>query len=110
MTMAGGKTKVVYTDDLGNAFHRSMASWAATLCGATAATTEPSLPDGLTPRRRYARITATGREVSFIVPDVTSAMWTDAEGTSVNLDVGVYGSTGRAATLQGRTGERKKAI
>jgi thiamine pyrophosphate-dependent acetolactate synthase large subunit-like protein len=108
--MAGAMTHVVYTDDTGTAYRMRIAQWVATLTGATAATTEPNPPKGLRPRRRYARITATGREQAIVIPDVGATQWTAAEGTAVTLETGVFGSTGVAATLQGRTGERKKAI
>lgn len=108
--MAGAMTHVVYTDDTGTAYRLRMAGWAATLTGATAATNQPSMPKGLRPRKRYAVVTATGRERSFICPSTSTTQWTAAAGTAVTLETGVYGSTGLAGTLAGRTGERSKAI
>lgn len=108
--MAGAMDHVVYTDDTGTGYKIRLAHWVAVLTSATAATTEPAMPKGLRPRRRYCRVTASGAERSFIVPDVGDAHWTGAAGTAVTLETGVFGSTGEAATLQGRTGERLKAI
>jgi hypothetical protein len=103
-------THVVYNSDDGNAYKIRVAAWQATLTGDTAATTEPALPKGYKPRRRYYRITASGREGHIVVGAVTSAIWTGAPGTAVTTETGVFGSTGVAGTLQGSTGERRKVI
>lgn len=110
LLVAGSMTHVVYTDDTGTAYKLRIAAWVATLTGATAATTQPSMPKGLKPRKRYFQVTATGRERSFICPSTSVAQWTAAEGTAVTAETGVYGSTGVAGTLTGRTGEKKRAI
>jgi hypothetical protein len=108
--MAGAGTHVSYVDDTTVAYRLRIPAWVSTLCGSTAATTQPNKPTGLRPRKRYYRVTATGKEGSFHVPDVTSTMWTDPVGTAVTIEAGTFGATGLAATLQGRTGERLKAI
>lgn len=108
--MAGSMSAVVYTAEDGNTYKIRIAGWAATLQSATAATTQASLPKGVRPRHRYFRITATGREGRFVVCDPANAHWTDPAGTAVTVETGVYGSAGIAGTLQGRTGERDKAI
>jgi hypothetical protein len=108
--MAGPMTHVDYTADDLSTCRLKTPQWNATLQGAGAATAVVNCPKGLRPRRRFYRITATGREGSFVVFDPANAHYTDDFGTAVTVENGVYGGTGVAATLEGRTGERSKAI
>lgn len=105
----GGFTHVRYVSDDGNNYRVRIASWVATRQSATAATTEPPLPRGYRMRRRYYKITASGKEESFVVVDTSSTDWTDAFGTSTTVPT-LGSGTATAVTLQGRTGERDKAI
>jgi len=105
----GGFTHVRYVSDDGNNYRTRIASWVATRQSATAATTEPSLPKGYKMRRRFFKITSSGKEGSFPVMDVTFTDWTDAFGTSTTVPT-LGSGTATPVTLQGRTGERDKAI
>jgi hypothetical protein len=107
--MAGTMTHTDYVSDQGVAFRLRIPQWVATLCGAGAVTSLVSKPAGKKPRRRYYLL-ASGREGSFVVPNITSTMWTDAVGTAVTVENLVFGGAGVAATLQGWTGEKTKAI
>jgi hypothetical protein len=109
--MAGPRTRVDYTSDTGDVYRTSIPSWVATLLGASTGTATASMPKGLKPRRRYARITATGREKSFVVPDIGAAHWTDGFGTAVIVPLFGAAVPGSAnATLEGRTGEKTRDI
>jgi hypothetical protein len=108
--MAGPMTHVDYQSDDGNTYRTRIPTWVATLTGEAAATSAVPMPRGLRPRKRYYRVTATGAERSFIVCHTADAQWTDAFGTAATVETGVFGSAGVASTLQGATGERRKAI
>lgn len=107
--MSGAMTKVDYTADDGAVYHTFVPSWVATLTGAGASTAAGSMPKFLQRRKRYFRITATGKEGRFTVPTVAGAMWTDAFNTAVIIPLfGAATPTTANAILMGRTGERTK--
>jgi len=108
--MAGVTTHTDYDSDQSVLYRIKIPQWVATLCGSGAATSAVPKPAGKKLRRRFYQVTATGREGSFVVPNITSTTWTDAVGTGVTVEAGVFGSVGLPATLQGWTGERTKAI
>jgi hypothetical protein len=108
--MAGPMTHADYVADDGNTYRIRIPAWVATLQSAAAAASVVHKPTGLRPRKRYYRVTATGAERSFVVLAASNAMYTDAYNTAVTVENGVYGGTGVAATLQGRTGERTKNL
>jgi hypothetical protein len=117
--MAGPATKAVYTADDGTAYKVSLPTWeynvtdsGATLTQAgTPATTQPQLPKGVRRRKRFYKITATGREGSFTVLDAVSNLWTTAPGAGIEIPLfGAAAPGANNATLQGRTGERTKNI
>jgi hypothetical protein len=117
--MAGLSADYVYTADDTTAYKVRMPVWeanfsnhAATLTqAATSATTQPDLPRGVRRRKRYYRITATGREGSITVLDSASNIWTSAPGTPCLIPLFNAALAGADnGTLEGRTGERTKAI
>jgi hypothetical protein len=107
--MSGPMTHISYLSDDGNAYRVRVPDWVATMTGDAAATTEPALPKGYRTRKRYLRVTATGREHRIVVGDVTKAAWTDAFGTATTIPT-LGSGTATAVTYQGRTGERDKAF
>jgi len=108
--MAGATVKDVYSSDTtGVDYAVRLPSWEAALQTASAATTEPPLPKGISRRKRYYRITSTGKEGSVTCLSITDALWTDPPGTAVSIPVLGSGSAA-AATLQGNTGERRRNI
>lgn len=109
--MAGPMARYVYTSDDATAYAVRMPQWEAALQTATAATTQPNLPRGIRRRKRYYRITATGREGSITVLDSADAVYTAAFGTAVIIPLFGVATPGTAnATWEGRTGERDKHI
>jgi len=116
--MSGASARYVYTADDGTAYAVRIPVWEANVADhaatigqtATAATTQPDLPKGVTRRKRYYIITATGKEGSFTVLDPVSSVYTAAKGHV--LQVPLFNSVVAAdnATLRGRTGEKTKAI
>jgi hypothetical protein len=117
--VSGPAIRAVYTGDDGTAYAVRLPLWeynvtnaAATLTqSGTPATTEPTLPAGVRRRHRYYKITATSKEGSFTVLDMTSNLWTSAPGTALEIPTfGAAAPVANNATLQGRTGERTKAI
>src|SRR5438876_10251110 len=91
--MSGPSIRAVYTADDGTAYAVRLPTWeynvtnaAATLTqSGTPATTEPTLNAGIRRRKRYYRITATGKEASFTVLDPISNLWTSAPGTATEI-------------------------
>jgi hypothetical protein len=117
--MSGPMASYVYVGDDGTSYKVKLPGWEATITntasavlqGLTAPTTEPQLPRGIRRRKRYYRITATGREGSLTVLKTNSAIWTDPDGTGVIVPLfAATPPTTNNATLQGATGERRKAI
>jgi len=114
--MSGPAAHYVYTADDGTAYSVKMPIWEANLADhaatigqtATLATTEAPLPAGVRRRKRYYKITATGKEGSFTVLSPISSIYTAALGHA--LQVPLFNSVVAAdnAVLQGRTGERLK--
>jgi len=107
--MSGAMAHYVYTADDATAYRIKAPTWVAGIQTATAASTQPTLPKGLRPRRRYLRVTATGKEHSVVVFDSADALYTEAFGTAVSIPT-LGSGTATACTAQGRTGERTKAI
>lgn len=106
--MAGTTTKVVYADDHGGSFAIRIPNWSATLQSATSATTEPRLPAGTRPRRRFA-VNSAGREVSIIVVGMAgNAVWGAAPSTTATWYTAALASAGETVTYAGWTGEDKK--
>jgi hypothetical protein len=109
--MAGPTIVVDYVSDTGVTCRRRMPAWAATLLGEGAGASTVTCPKGQRPRVRYARITASGREHKFIVPNVGAANWIAAMGTAVIVPLFGAAVPGSAnATLEGRTGEKTKDV
>ena len=117
--MSGSSSQVVYLGDDGTAYCTRITDWQKNIANAaatvgqgsvSACTTEPSLPKGLRRRKRYAIITATSKEKSFVVLDPASSVYTAPVGTA--MEVPLFGAVVSAnnATLRGRTGERTKAL
>ena len=107
--MAGVTQKAVYHSDDGNAYAIRLPSWEAALQTVTSPTTEPPLPKGYRRRKRFYRINGTGKEGSVTVCSSSDTLYTNAFGTAVSIPV-LGSGTAAASTLQGRTGERDKAI
>jgi hypothetical protein len=107
--MAGATQLAVYNSDDGNAYRIRLPAWEAALQTVTAPTTEPQLPKGYRRRKRYYRVTGTGKEGSVTVCSASDALYTNAVGTAVSIPV-LGSGTAAASTLQGRTGERDKSI
>lgn len=117
--MAGASARYVYTADDGTAYSVRMPTWEANLTNAgatisqtaTLATTQPGLPKGFRRRKRFYRITATGKEGSVTVLDPVSSLYTAAFGTGAEVPLfGAAPPVADNATLEGRTGERSKHI
>jgi hypothetical protein len=116
--MSGASARYVYTADDGTAYAVRLPVWEANVADhaatigqtATLATTEPDLPRGITRRKRYYVITASGKEGSVTVLDSISSLYTASNGHV--LQVPLFNSAVAAdnATLRGRTGEKTKAI
>ncbi len=107
--MAGPMTHTDYISDDGNTYIVSMPAWVATLQGAGAATATANLPKGVRARRRYLRVTATGREHPVVVADPAATLYTEGFGTAHTIPT-LGSATATAVTSQGRTGERDRAI
>jgi hypothetical protein len=107
--MAGPTTLAVYNSDDGNAYRIRLPSWEAALQTVSAPTIEPPLPRGYRRRKRFYRITSSGKEGSVTVCSASDALYTNAVGTAVSIPVLGSGSAA-AGTLQGRTGERDKGV
>jgi hypothetical protein len=109
--MSGPRIQVDYTSDTGAVYVTSVPTWVATLLGITTGSAVNQVPKGLRRRRRFVRITASGKEKSFVVPNIGLAHWTDPFNTAVIVPLFGAAVPGSAnATLQGRTGERTKNI
>lgn len=109
--MAGATTKADYVSDDGVTYQVRYPTWLFNLFTApTTASTTP-LPKGHRRRVRFARVTASGREHKLAVWSVADPLYTAAVGTAVTTEIGaVPGATGFPSTLQGRVGERDKAV
>ena len=107
--MSGPMSRVVYTSDNTQSYSLKMPTWVATLTGAADATTEPGLPKGFRPRRRYFRVTATGKEGSFVCPTPTTTQYTADAGTGVIVPQFESAlATAANATLAGARGEGRR--
>jgi hypothetical protein len=107
--MAGAASHYVYSSDNGTDYRALHPTWVAGVQTATAATTEPTLPKGMKPRRRYFRITSSGKERSVVVFSAADTLYTAAFGTALSMPT-LGSGTATACTLTGRTGEKTKAI
>jgi len=117
--MAGASISAVYTGDDGTAYSVRMPLWeynvtnaAATLTqSGTPAVSEPPLPPGVRRRKRYYKVTATGKEGSFTVLSAISNLFTAPKGTPIEIPLfATVAPSANNATLMGRTGERTRAI
>ena len=116
--MSGPEVRDEYTADDAVVYALKVPTWVQNVAdtGATvgqtivAATTQANLPKGIRPRKRYYRITATGKEGSFHVLSAASTIWTAPIGTPVLIPLFNSAVVANNATLRGRTGERTKAI
>lgn len=107
--MAGATVKAVYVGDDGTSYQVRMPAWEGSLQTVGTVTTQPQLPRGVRRRKRYYQITSTGKEGSITVLSVGHALWTDPAGTAISIPV-LSSGTAAAGTLQGATGERRKAV
>jgi len=107
--MAGPTDKVVYNSDDGTAYAIRIPQWEAALQTVVTATTEPQLKKGYSRRKRYYRVTGTGKEGSITVCSVSDSLYTDAVGTAINIPV-LGSGTAAASTLQGATGEKRRVV
>lgn len=117
--MAGPTSKCVYIAEDGTHYSVRLPTWEATLGQAvggslqtcTAPTTEPPLPKGIRRRKRYLRDNSTGREQAITVLDSGQPVWTAAlNHGAIMPTLGNAVPLTDNVTLQGRTGERDKAI
>jgi hypothetical protein len=109
--MSGPLVHVDYVSDDTHSYLIRVPQWVATLTGAGVAAATASLPRGYKKRRRFYRVTATGKEGSFVVPNVGMSMWTNNFGAPVIVPVAGAATPAAAnATLAGRTGERDKSL
>jgi hypothetical protein len=107
--MAGASVLAVYSSDDGDDYRVRMPAWEGALQTVGTVTTQPGLPRGYRRRKRYYRVTATGREGTITVLSVGHALWTDPVGTAVTIPT-LGSGTATACTLQGATGERRKTV
>jgi len=107
--MAGPTVRAIYTDDTGTDRVIRMPAWEGALQTPGTPTTEPQLPRGYARRKRYYRVTSTGREGSITVLDVGHALWTDPPGTAISIPV-LGSGTAAASTLAGATGEKRRSV
>ena len=104
-------TRADYVSDDGTEYTTKYPTWLYNLFTAPTNASTTTMPRGMKKRRRYARVTATGKEHSFPVWDDGDALYTAPYGTAVTTEIGVTpAATGFPSTLQGRTGERTKNI
>jgi hypothetical protein len=109
--MAGAMTRADYVSDNGTTYTRKYPTWLFNLFTAPTTGSSTTMPKGMRARKRYARVTASGKEHSFPVWDPGDSLYTAAFGTAVTTEVGVTpAATGFPSTLQGRTGERTKNL
>ena len=109
--MAGATARGDYHGDDGTLYTTKYPSWLIALFTDFTATSTTTLPRGLKKRRRYARVTASGKEHSFPVWSATDPLYSDAYGTAVTTEIGVTpAATGFPSTLQGRSGEKTRNI
>src|SRR5258708_15287720 len=109
--MSGPLVHADYVSDDTHTYLIRMPQWVATLTGAGVAVGVNTLRRGYRKRRRFYRITATGKEGSFVVPNAGMSMYTSDPGTAVTIPLFAAAVPGAPnATLQGRTGERDKAL
>lgn len=107
--MSGPTVLAVYTSDDGNDYKVRIPVWEASLQTPGTPTTQPQLPRGYRRRKRYYRITASGKEGSVTVLNAGEPIWADAVGTAVSIPV-LGSGTSAASTWQGATGERRKSV
>jgi hypothetical protein len=109
--MAGAMTRADYVSDNGTTYTTKYPLWLFNLFTAPSTASTTTMPKGMRKRRRYSRVTASGKEKSFPVWSAADALYTGAYGTAVTTEIGVTpAATGFPSTLQGRTGERTKNI
>jgi len=107
--MAGPTSLAVYQSDDGDDYRVRLPSWEGGLQTVGTVTTQPQLPRGYRRRKRYYKITSSGKEGSITVLDAGHALFTDPVGTAISIPV-LGSGTSAAATLQGATGERRRTV
>jgi hypothetical protein len=107
--MSGPRVEVDYTSDTGAVYRIKVPTWVNALLGTSPGTATTPPPKGLRLRKRYLRVTSTGREKSVVIPDIGNTLWTNGFGTAVSIPV-LGSGTAAPGTLEGRTGERTKDI
>jgi hypothetical protein len=107
--MAGATVLAVYSSDDGTDYRVRMPAWEGTLQTVGTVSTQPPLPRGYRRRKRFYRVTATGREGSITVLNSGHALWTDPVGTAISIPT-LGSGTATASTLAGATGERRKTV
>jgi hypothetical protein len=105
--MAGAMVRRDYTLESGDVCSTLIPAWSATAQGATADTVTTTCPKNIHYRKRYYRVTATGKEGSVRVMDPASSFYTNPYGTTLNVPT-LGSGTATPATLTGRTGGRDK--
>lgn len=104
-------TKADYVSDAGVTYTTKYPTWLFNLFTAPTTASTTTMPKGMKKRRRFAKVTASGKEHSFPVWSAADALYTGAYGTAITTEIGVTpGATGFPSTLQGRTGEKSKNI
>ena len=107
--MAGPSVLAVYVSDDSATYKVRMPAWEGALQTVGSVTTQPQLPKGYRRRKRFYKVTSTGKEGSITVLDPNHTLWTDAPGTALSIPT-LGSGTATACTLQGATGERRKSI
>jgi hypothetical protein len=109
--MAGAQTRADYVSDNGTTYTRHYPTWLFNLFTAPTTASTTTMPKGMAPRHRYAKVTATGREHRMVVWSAADPLYSGAFNTAVTTEIGaVPGATGFVSTLQGRTGEKSRNI
>ena len=107
--MAGAMGHYVYTADDGTAYQVRAPVWVAGIQTATAAGTQPRLPTGVKPRRRFLRNTSSGKEHAVTVFSASDTLYSEEAGVAVSIPT-LGSATATALVTAGRTGEKMKAI
>jgi hypothetical protein len=109
--MAGATTRADYVSDNGSTYTTRYPTWLFNLFTAPTTASVLTMPRGMKKRRRYAKVTASGKEHSYPVWSAADALYTSAYGTAITTEIGVTpAATGFPSTAQGRTGEKSKNI
>lgn len=109
--MAGTMTRADYVSDNGTTFTTKYPTWLFNLFTTPTSASTTTMPKGMKKRKRFYKVTATGREKSAPVWSAADALYTEAYGSARTLEIGVTpAATGFPCTAQGRTGEKTRNI